>query len=300
MGPLKRWLQITAFLLIAGFPAGAGTLVQFRTSLGDVEVEMLDEDKPATVANFLAYMRSGAYDHLIYHRSVPNFVLQGGGFAVTNFGKTNATVNPVATMPNIKSEAGSGKFASNVAGTIAMALSAGSNTANSQWFFNLADNSKLLDGTSDGGPFTVFGRVVGSTNTFALYNSFTYNVAPPYTNIVVYKYFSSPFDEVPVLSLPTNSMGQPYVDNDKPIFFNQRLVTVAIRTIDLAIAGGPGGKRTVSWNSATQGTNILEYSTQWPPVWQSLTNIVRPAAGTSIYVDASADKARVYRVRLAY
>lgn len=114
-------------------------------------MELFETNAPATVANFLSYAKSGRYDATIVHRSVPNFVIQSGGFALRSDG-----IVPVPTFGAITNEPG----VSNLRGTVAMARVGGqTNSATSQWFINLVDNI-ALDGV-DGG-FTVFGRVFGN------------------------------------------------------------------------------------------------------------------------------------------
>jgi len=128
---------------------------RFATTLGNIDVTMRSDLSPRTVANFLAYTGSGAYNASIIHRSVPGFVIQGGGYTLNSgYVYTIATNAPVAgefSLPNTR-------------GTIAMALSTGPNSATSEWFFNLQNNSSLLDGTGDGGPFTAFGQVCNSAS----------------------------------------------------------------------------------------------------------------------------------------
>src|SRR6516162_715940 len=122
----------------------AGTLAQFRTVFGDIEVELYDQDKPVTVQNFIRYVQSGRYTNEFSHRLMPGFVLQGGGFAVANPGATNWQVYAIPTFPPIVNEFGTGPRLSNVYGTIAMAkLRGDTNSATAQWFFNLVDNTAL-------------------------------------------------------------------------------------------------------------------------------------------------------------
>ncbi|MCW8998303.1 MAG: peptidylprolyl isomerase [Kangiellaceae bacterium] len=129
------------------------TIVQFETSLGNFEVNLYDQGTPETVANFLSYVNSGAYENIIIHRSVPGFVIQGGGFAYNS----SWPVTAITTQPAVTNE----PVYSNVRGTIAMAkLSGDPNSATSQWFFNLSNNSENLDRTNSG--FTVFGEVTGN------------------------------------------------------------------------------------------------------------------------------------------
>ena len=97
---MKRFLALLlggcAMLLAMRMAVQAGTLVQFRTALGDVVVELYDEEKPLTTANFLRYVRSGNYTNMIAHRVVPNFVIQGGGFRVANRGTVSNSVESVS------------------------------------------------------------------------------------------------------------------------------------------------------------------------------------------------------------
>src|SRR6516164_3825691 len=94
----------------------AGTLAQFRTVFGDIEVELYDQDKPVTVQNFIRYVQSGRYTNEFSHRLQPGFVLQGGGFTLY----TN-TISAIPTYPPITNEFNVGRPFSNIYGTIAMA-----------------------------------------------------------------------------------------------------------------------------------------------------------------------------------
>src|SRR5437016_14601532 len=100
------WEMAGAAVLLALPPLARGyTLAQFRTSVGNIDVQLLDQEKPITVQNFIRYVQSGAYTtNLIFHRYVPNFVMQGGGFYVTNRGSTNAAVAAVRSFGTIRNE----------------------------------------------------------------------------------------------------------------------------------------------------------------------------------------------------
>lgn len=156
--------------------------VRMTTVLGTFDIALFGQQKPITVANFLNYVDQGRYFKIdpsngqlassFIHRSVPNFIIQGGGFLGTVTSSTNNALTPtsVLTFPPIQNEPG----ISNKRGTIAMAQTTGNaNSATSQWFINLADNGgppRNLDiqtGTAPNtaGPYTVFGRVVGSGMT---------------------------------------------------------------------------------------------------------------------------------------
>jgi peptidyl-prolyl cis-trans isomerase A (cyclophilin A) len=147
-----------------------GTVVQFNVNsaapLDTFYVELFDQagpararTTPATAANFLSYVNGGSYTNSIIHRSVPGFVVQGGGFTATGNPFSLGNVPQSAAVVN---EPGN----TNIRGTIAMAkLGADPNSATNQWFFNLSDSNAtqvggpLLD-TQNGG-FTAFGRVLG-------------------------------------------------------------------------------------------------------------------------------------------
>ncbi|WP_049721321.1 peptidylprolyl isomerase [Gilvimarinus polysaccharolyticus] len=130
------------------------TTVQFQTVMGDFEVNLYDETTPETVANFLAYVEAEAYTDTFFHRSVPGFIVQGGGFQFNteaNQFSVIASNDPVLNEPLL----------SNQRGTIAMAkTAAGPSTGTNQWFFNLGDNSANLDNQNGG--FTAFGEVTGN------------------------------------------------------------------------------------------------------------------------------------------
>lgn len=132
----------------------SATMVEFETVMGTFEVNLYDNDTPATVANFLDYINAGAYNGSIYHRAVPGFIVQGGGFSL------NTQSLQIGTIPANPAVVNEPVFA-NVRGTIAMAKLGGDpNSATNQWFFNLADNTGNLDGQNGG--FTAFGEVVGN------------------------------------------------------------------------------------------------------------------------------------------
>jgi peptidyl-prolyl cis-trans isomerase B (cyclophilin B) len=125
--------------------------VQFETSKGNIVIELNAEKAPKTVENFITYVKSGHYDGTIFHRVIPSFMIQGGGFDVDMKQKsTNAT---------IQNEANNGL--KNVKGSISMARTSAPHSASSQFFINVTDNS-MLDFTSEspqGWGYAVFGQV---------------------------------------------------------------------------------------------------------------------------------------------
>jgi cyclophilin family peptidyl-prolyl cis-trans isomerase len=138
-------------------PNVVGQIAQIDTVRGKFNVELLATDAPKTVANFLNYVNKGAYTRTFFHRSVPGFVIQAGGFALLE-GSSNIT--PIASDAPVVNEF----KVPNTRGTLAMAkLGSGPNTATNQWFVNLADNRGNLDNQNGG--FTVFARVIGTGMT---------------------------------------------------------------------------------------------------------------------------------------
>jgi len=130
-------------------PAPGHPEVKFVTTEGSFVVRLDPERAPLTVRNFLAYVQSGFYDGTIFHRVIPGFVIQGGGFTVKY--KEKKARKPI---PN---ESGNGL--SNLRGTIAMARETDPHTATSEFYINLADNTKL-DPRPDRWGYAVFGKVV--------------------------------------------------------------------------------------------------------------------------------------------
>ena len=131
-------------------------IVQFDSNQGKINIELFSAAAPVTVSNFMNYVNGGDYENHIVHRSDPGFVIQGGLVEVSGT-DTNFMLTPVPTDPPITNEFNQ----SNLRGTLAMARVAGqTNSATSQWFINLSDNTGL--DTVDGG-FTVFGRAIGGS-----------------------------------------------------------------------------------------------------------------------------------------
>lgn len=157
-----RYLLIMIWFVVLACSVSADMLVEMDTPLGSMIVRLFNRDKPVTVSNFLNYVESGRYQNMFFHRAVSNFVVQGGGYVI--YGDQ---IYNVSTDAPIINEYHVGRQFSNTYGTMAMARVGGqTNSATSQFFFNLNDNS-FLDGV-DGG-FTVFGEVVEGTNVLEFF-----------------------------------------------------------------------------------------------------------------------------------
>ncbi|NIP29752.1 MAG: peptidylprolyl isomerase A [Candidatus Dadabacteria bacterium] len=128
---------------------GDKIMVLISTNMGDIKLELDKENAPITVDNFISYLEGGFYDNTIFHRVIPNFMIQGGGF--------NEDMSQKTTKDPIKNEADNGL--SNDRGTIAMARTSVVDSATSQFFINLNDNSFLNHGARDFG-YAVFGKVI--------------------------------------------------------------------------------------------------------------------------------------------
>jgi peptidyl-prolyl cis-trans isomerase A (cyclophilin A) len=129
--------------------SGANPMVIMTTSLGDITIELDAEKAPISVENFLKYVDDGFYDGTIFHRVIPNFMIQCGGMIADMSEKSN--------NPPIKNEADNGL--QNKRGTLAMARTQVVDSATSQFFININDNDFLNHGGRDFG-YAVFGSVV--------------------------------------------------------------------------------------------------------------------------------------------
>lgn len=131
-------------------------MVKIETTMGDMLIELDAEKAPVTVENFLSYVQDGFFDGTIFHRVIPGFMIQGGGFT--------EDMQQKETKAEIKNEADNGL--TNEAYTLAMARTNEPHSASSQFFINVSDNGFLnhTSKTPDGWGYAVFGRVVEGTD----------------------------------------------------------------------------------------------------------------------------------------
>lgn len=148
--------HLFAGLLLAGATLTSAyadnPIVELHTSKGPITVELFEDKAPQTVANFLAYTNKGFYNGTVFHRVIPGFMIQGGGF--------NADMQQKNTDAPVKNEADNGLR--NEVGTLAMARTQDPHSATAQFFINVADNA-FLDHRSPaprGWGYAVFGRVI--------------------------------------------------------------------------------------------------------------------------------------------
>lgn len=123
-------------------------MLRFKTTAGEFTVELFEKEAPETCANFLRYVDEGHYDGTLFHRVIPGFMIQGGGFA--------SGLEQRETHEPIRNEATNGL--ENLRGTLAMARTNDINSATAQFFINLVDNDFLNHSPGNYG-YAVFGRV---------------------------------------------------------------------------------------------------------------------------------------------
>lgn len=133
--------------------ASGATKVVISTTKGDITLELNAEKAPQTVANFLSYTRDGFFTGTVFHRVIPDFMIQGGGFEVQG---NNLVKKP--TKPPVQNEAKNGL--KNMRGTVAMARTPNPHSATAQFFINHTDNENLDYPSFDGWGYAVFGKVV--------------------------------------------------------------------------------------------------------------------------------------------
>ena len=159
-------------------PAPGNPVVLISTTLGDITVELFKDRAPVSVANFLEYVTSGFYEGTIFHRVMPGFMIQGGGFTPEMVEK--------GTREPILNEATNGL--NNVRGTLAMARTQALRSATSQFYINVADNRGKLDhrgySREDFG-YAVFGRVISGMEVADRIAALETHTVGPHGNVPV-------------------------------------------------------------------------------------------------------------------
>jgi cyclophilin family peptidyl-prolyl cis-trans isomerase len=289
--PMRRmkYVLLVGVLLACLRPIKAGTLVQFRTRQGDIEVELFDQDKPVTVDNFVRYVKGGFYQNVFFHRCLPGFVAQGGGCTTSN---RNAHTDFIEYFPvpnawgAITNEYNVGRKISNTYGTIAMAKLGGDpNSATTEWFFNLANNNNPADPLSldnQNGGFTVFGHVIGGTNVLNWFNKLAYGGGG------IVNLDNGLFQTLPVS----------YVGNRWPFF--DELIYIDISLLQVQVKLKTDSSREISWNSISNRLNRVEFTTQLPPAWQTLASPTGTGDRMQVTDTTSSATNRFYRVRVEY
>jgi cyclophilin family peptidyl-prolyl cis-trans isomerase len=156
---------------------GGNPVVVMKTSLGDIKIELDKAKAPVTVDNFVAYVNDKFYDGTIFHRVIPAFMIQGGGF--------DKDMNQKKAKAPIKNEATNGL--KNLNGTIAMARTSDPNSATAQFFINTKDNAFLdhRNDTPQGYGYAVFGKVVDGMDVVKKIEQVKTTTKVPHENVPV-------------------------------------------------------------------------------------------------------------------
>ena len=181
---IRRSLYAAA--LVLGLSIGIATAaptVELQTTQGKIVLELDAARAPKTVLNFLTYAKEGFYDGTVFHRVIPDFMIQGGGFDKNMGEKT--------TRAPIENEARNGL--KNQRGTIAMARRGDPHSATAQFFINHRDNARLDYPGHDGWGYAVFGKVVQGMDTVDKIAAVKTGPRPPHRDV--------PLDPVVILSV---------------------------------------------------------------------------------------------------
>lgn len=290
-------------------PGVSGQIVQFDTVLGKFNVELRADAAPKQVANFLGYVDRGDYANSFFHRSWsldggPISIVQGGGFFVAN----NQVVAVPAQAPvpleyNLPNERG----------TLAAARTNDVNSATSQWYFNVRDNTSIL-GPANGGGYTVFGRVLGNGMTVVdaiaalqRVDASGGDVNSPFGTLPV-RNFSGGSIQISNLVIVNSITRMPVfptsdtaglvsftIDNSAPA-----VVTPALSGSVLALTPGVAGTATITVHAAdaTGNTTVTSFTvtvTTAVPTFTSQPTSQTIAAGNTVVLAASANAAVSYQ-----
>jgi cyclophilin family peptidyl-prolyl cis-trans isomerase len=172
---MTRLIGIIFALLFTSGALAAGPQVELKTNLGFIKIELDPEKAPLTVKNFLQYVKDGHYNGTIFHRVIPGFMIQGGGFT------PDLAQKP--TRSPVRNEATNGLR--NTVGTIAMARTPDPHSATAQFFINVADNASLdfRFPTQTGYGYCVFGKVVAGMDVVEKIVRVATGDRPPHQNV---------------------------------------------------------------------------------------------------------------------
>ena len=171
---MLRTLIACLALLAAPLANAAAPQVELKTSLGTIVLELYPDRAPETVKNFQQYVQSGFYNGMVFHRVIPGFMIQGGGFT--------ADFRNKPTREPIRNEATKGL--KNAVGTIAMARTSDPHSATAQFFINVVDNP-FLDYREGNYGYAVFGKVVSGMDVVQKIAAVPTAARPPHQNVPV-------------------------------------------------------------------------------------------------------------------
>lgn len=152
----------------------ANARVAFQTSMGDITMELFEDECPITAKNFIEYVKSGFYDGTIFHRVIPGFVVQGGGMLPGMIQKD--TLDPIVNE--------AAKAPKNARGTLSMARTSDPDSATSQFFINLVDNRSLdYSGPGPRAGYCVFARIVEGMDAVDKMAAVSTGRRPPHADV---------------------------------------------------------------------------------------------------------------------
>ena len=257
--------------------SGTNPVARFHTDSGDIDVLLLQDVAPNNVLNFLAYVTQGFYDNSFIHRSISNFVIQGGGYKFVN-----GSVKPIGQGPAVINEF----HVSNTRGTLAMAkLPNDPNSATNQWFFNESDSnaggSNGLD-TQDGG-FTVFGRIMSSSGLT------TMDTIGALHTIDADGPSSTTFDNLPVVNYSGGTLTNSNLIHVIWIKVVPQVVSVTrLNATTIRVQGRGTASTTYKLQSSATSANGSGFTTS--------VNVTTGSGGTFTYDDTTAGAKKFYRL----
>ncbi len=287
-----------------GIPNATGQVVRFDTVLGKFDVALRSDAAPHEVANFLGYVQRGDYTNTFFHRSAsldggPISIVQAGGYYVTSAGiATIPAQGPVPleySLPNQR-------------GTLAAARTSDPNSATSQWYFNVRDNTSIL-GPSNGGGYTVFGQVIGAGMTVvdAIAALPRVNAGSPFDQLPVQNYSSGTVQNsnlVVVNSITTVPL-LPTGSGTSAITFSvqnsaSNVVTTTLSGSNLTLTPGAAGNATVTvtatdLNGDSSRSTFNVSVTTAPPTITAQPQSYTIAMGNTVVFHAAATNAATYQ-----
>lgn len=171
---MLKTVIVSLALLASSVAAAAEPRVELKTNMGTIVLELYPDRAPETVKNFQQYVESGHYNGTVFHRVIPGFMIQGGGFTA-DFGQKS-------TREPIRNEANNGL--KNAVGTIAMARTSDPHSATAQFFINVVDNP-ALDYREGNFGYAVFGKVVSGMDVVQSIATVPTATRPPHQNVPV-------------------------------------------------------------------------------------------------------------------
>lgn len=271
-------------------PIQAGTWVRFRTTLGHMDFELLDSERPETVRNFLHYVRAGRYTNMFMHRLLPGYIAEMGGYSVDWTESLAPHFMPVPQDAGIVNETQTG-VTQNEFGTLALGRISGRvEPLAGEFFLNLGNDLIPLLATNQGG-YPVFARLVAGAEVIQSLNQFhpdneTNRLISIFDDVL-------PRDLFGVAQFPVTRFSQ----NARDLYDNLIYIDVTLLQVDVVPSGESGA--VISWDSVEGRLQEVQYTDVMPPNWQSLTQ--RIGTGDRMEVrDENGRSTRFYRVLVDY